>query len=455
MCSKHYTPAAIETLINQTVRQANILPLTSGCDSTCIFCSHRNNPPQVQVLTVGERSLADIIETMSYLNPDRTITIGESASNIIEGEPTSHKDFKEIMRQLRQRFPHTPVSLTTNGHHLTGELVNFLGKIQPVYVNLSINSTSLSCHRKLMRDSEELAKCSITSLSLLNKYQIPFSCSVVGMPNITGFDDMRKTVTEISRYGADSIQIFMPGFSSFAKTDIFPDPDTIYEELKKFVNDIAPEIDCPVLLEPSCVQNLNCIVSGVHKNSPAWNAGIRKGDQILSVNDQIPYSRTDAFQMLSGSGIRRVDYIHNGNEQSTDWTNLPNGSCGITMAYDFEKIRARNMENILASAPGHILVLSSEFAFPLIQGIVASMSLPKDKASVFCVKNVTFGGTIRAAGLMCYEDYVHAIQKYSEVYGLPDALAMPCESFNFLGRDLTGHHYSEIGRRFKLPATLV
>lgn len=48
-----YTPMHIQDLINRTAMEANILPLTSRCDSACIFCSHQNNPPQVQVLSVG------------------------------------------------------------------------------------------------------------------------------------------------------------------------------------------------------------------------------------------------------------------------------------------------------------------------------------------------------------------------------------------------------------------
>ena len=34
-----YTPMHIQDLINRTAMEANILPLTSRCDSACIFCS--------------------------------------------------------------------------------------------------------------------------------------------------------------------------------------------------------------------------------------------------------------------------------------------------------------------------------------------------------------------------------------------------------------------------------
>lgn len=455
MYSSNYTTANIQDLINQTARQANILPLTSKCDSACIFCSHHNNPPQVQIISVGERSYADIIDTMSFLDPYQTITIGESASNIIEGEPTTHKDFIKIMRELRLRFPHTPVSLTTNGHHMTEELAAFLSDHQPIYINLSVNSSSLEGHRTLMCDSEALAKRSIGAIRLLDKYHIPFSCSMVGMPNVTGFEDIRRTVQDIAHYGADSIQMFMPGFSSFAKKDIFPNPDSIYQDLKAFVDEIAPQVRCPVLLEPSCVQDLRCIVSGIRKGSPAWNAGIRRGDEILSVNTQIPYSRTEAFQLLNGAGTRHVTFRQNGTIMDTSWMNSPDGSCGITMEYDFDKDRAHYMEQTIAAAPGKVLALSSEFAYPLIQKVVERMSLPNGKCDIVCTKNITFGGTIRAAGLLCYQDYVNVIEQYAAAYSVPDALVIPAESFNYLGRDLTGHHFSEIGHTFDIPVALV
>ena len=35
------------------------------------------------------------------------------------------------------------------------------------------------------------------------------------------------------------------------------------------------------------------------------------------------------------------------------------------------------------------------------------------------------------------------------------ALGLPSESFNYLGLDLTGHHYSEIGQAFHMPVALL
>ena len=453
-----YTPMHIQDLINRTAMEANILPLTSRCDSACIFCSHQNNPPQVQVLSVGERSLADILDTMQYLDSARTITIGESATNIIEGEPTSHKDFLTVLQTLRLRFPHTPVSITTNGHHLDEALIAELSRLMPVYINLSINSSSVTCHRRLMRDSEEKAARAIASMSLLDAYHIPFSCSMVGMPNVTGNDDIRQTIHDIAHYGADSIQIFMPGFSSHVRENIFPDPDHIYSELKSLVESIAPEVDCPVLLEPSYVQDLCCIISGVRKNSPAWQSGIRKGDEILTINGETPYSRVDAYNRLNGQGTRTVTYRPAADKASvvkTVWQNTSDGSCGIAMEYDFDPDRAAYMKKALLEAPGKVLLLCSEFAHPLMRTVLSNMHISHDCYALTYVPNITFGGTIRAAGLLCYEDYLQAASHYIENYGPPKALGLPGESFNYLGLDLTGHHYSEIGQAFHLPVALL
>lgn len=445
----------IQELIDQTARQANILPLTSMCDSACIFCSHRNNPPQAQVISVGERSFEDIIDTMPFLDPYEPIRIGESASNLIEGEPTSHRDFIKIMQELRLRFPNTPVSLTTNGHHLTEEFVAFLSDQQPVYINLSINSSSLEAHQALMQDPETLAKCSIGSLRLLDRYHIPFSCSMVAAPDIAGFEDMRRTIDDIARCGADSIQIFMPGFSSFTENDMFPDPDAAYQELKAFIDEIAPEVCCPVLLKPSCAQDLRCIVSGIRKNSPAWNAGIRRGDEILTVNTQVPYSRSEALELLNGTGRRHVTFRHDDTVMDTVWINLPDGFCGIAMEHDFDKDRALCLEQTIASAPGKALVLTSELGFPLLRQVIGRMSLPDEKCDILCAKNITFGGTIRVTRLLCYQDYVSAVEQYIKDHSAPDILLLPTESFNFLGLDLTGHHYSEISDAFGIPFALI
>ena len=76
------------------------------------------------------------------------------------------------------------------------------------------------------------------------------------------------------------------------------DPDTIYEQLRQFIAGLSDDIPCPVLLEPSYVKDLTPAASGVTRNSPAWTAGVRRGDVFVRINGQIPRSRTEAYAML-------------------------------------------------------------------------------------------------------------------------------------------------------------
>ncbi len=244
-----YTKEEIQALIDHAAREQNILPLTSRCDARCVFCSHHNNPKEIQVISIGTRTMEEIAETMDHLRPDRTITIGESASSIIEGEPTLHPRFQEVIAALRMRFPDTPVEVTTNGHHLTEQMVRFLAGHQPILINLSLNGGTVASRRILMGDGEELASTAIHGVELLGEYGVPFSGSLVGMPNLVGFDDMETSIRLLASHGARSVRVFLPGFSQWVKEDIFPEPDAIYGQLKTFIDGLADDIPCPVLLE--------------------------------------------------------------------------------------------------------------------------------------------------------------------------------------------------------------
>ena len=133
---------------------------------------------------------------------------------------------------------------------------------------------------------------------------------------------MRQTIRDIAHYGADSIQIFMPGFSSHIK-EYFPDPDHIYAELKALVDEVAPQNRVP-----GSFRAVLCSGSSLHdqrrsKNSPAWQAGLRKGDEILTVNGETPNSRVAAYGYLIGPGTRTVTYRSSQEVLEATWQNTP------------------------------------------------------------------------------------------------------------------------------------
>ncbi len=55
-----------EYLIFHTAMESNILPITSVCDTKCIFCSHKDNPTDIRVISIPHRSLEEIEMTINF-----------------------------------------------------------------------------------------------------------------------------------------------------------------------------------------------------------------------------------------------------------------------------------------------------------------------------------------------------------------------------------------------------
>lgn len=445
----------IEQLIRLSAEQGNILPITSACGSACVFCSHHNNPEGVKVLRIGTRSLDQIRAVMPLLKSNREITIGESATRIIEGEPTLHPDFAQILTELRTLFPYTPVAVTTNGHHLTEELVRHIAKTGRVLVNLSLNSASPQGRRILMGDSEKNAKTAIESVMHMKDYGVAFQGSLVAMPNLTGYDDIKASVEYLANSGAQSVRVFAPAFSKHVREDIFPDADTIIEQLREYIPKLSEGLPCPVLLEPSMVSDLRCTLSGVIKGTPAWRDGMRRGDEITSIDGKAPRCRVEAFDMLESEGQHSISYIHSGTMRQAELHWGEPGASGVAMEYDFDPARAEYIKKAVTTAPGHVLALCSEFGYPVIRAVIEKFDIPESRISLFCVKNETFGGTIRASGLLCVSDYVRAFDEFLLKNEKPDAVILPAESFDYAGSDLMGESFTSLQERFALPTILV
>jgi hypothetical protein len=448
-------PAEVDRLILDSATQANVLPITSGCDSHCVFCSHKNNPPGVAVAATGRRSLAEITRTIAFLNPGRVITIGESATPIVEGEPLSHPEFAEIVTLVRRVHPDTPLEITTNGRHLTPETVGLLESLGNVSLNVSLNSSSVRGRHVLMGETAGEAHRATAGVELLAHSAVPFSGSLVAMPNLTGWDDMRDTVGFLAAGGAVSVRVIVPAFSALADRSLFPDEASIYGEVREFVAALSAESRCPVLVEPSCASDLVPVVSGVVMDSPAWRAGVRAGDVFEEINGTRPRSRVDAWQRLLPRGEVRARVLRGDRAVDVSWTNRSEGDAGIVVEYDFDPARAGKVRELVAESHGKSLLLNSELGYEVVRSVLRMWGIGEAVAEAVAIKNRTFGGTIKASGLLTVDDYLEGYLAWRSSHpDSPTQVLVPLESFNSVGFDLRHRHYSELQGAIGLPVVL-
>jgi NifB/MoaA-like Fe-S oxidoreductase len=306
-----------------------------------------------------------------------------------------------------------------------------------------------------MGDSAAEAERAIAGVQLVGAAGLRFDGSMVAMPNVTGWEDLRATVHLLAAAGARSVRVIVPAYSSSADARMFPDADTARRELRRFVDLLPVDLPCPVLIEPSCVSDLASVVSGVFRGSPAAEAGVRRGDVVLSVNGKQPRCRVEAWRLLSVEGELVVDLMQPGGETRVRWVNRSGSDPGLAMEYDFDPERMDKVAAAVQSCEGRVLLLTSRLGHAVIVRVLELLGLGGERAVPVPVENRTFGGTIGAAGLLTLDDYSSAFRAWSRLGHGASLIIVPLESFDFEGIDLKGRHYSDLSRSAGVPVMLL
>ncbi|HWQ29993.1 MAG TPA: DUF512 domain-containing protein [Negativicutes bacterium] len=437
-------PAPFSLLLEAASRD-NILVLTTNCSTACIFCSHHQNPADINAYYVEELRRDEIDTLIGFLDGKGKITIGESATRICEGEPFLREDLIDILDSIRVKYPKVQIQITTSGIHLDRDMLSELSRIDNIELNLSINSSSPEGRKKLYRGKEH--RSAVEAVKLIRDYGIGFSGSIVAMPHLVGWEDIRQTILFLNENGASAIRLFMPGYTRYTK-GLLP-PENIRDSLLEFSCEMGGKLGIPLIVEPSGIKDVNAVVQGVLPGSPACRAGIARGDRIIKLNGKEPVSRVDAYYMAQRSENPELEVLRNGKIIKMVIDKQAASTSGMVFNYDIHPDTILDIEkSILRNRGKSFLVLTSELAYEIIKACVQRNFGVETEA----VKNLCFGGNIMCAGLLTIGDieaHMDARQKPVEVLLLPEIM------FDTAGRDLLGRHFKELEESLGIKVEVV
>ena len=431
-----------EYLIYESAFRGNILPVTSLCNVGCMFCSHRHNPPGIQIYKTGPRSLEEVAQTLQFISPEDKIVIGESVTRIVEGEPFTHPFIRQILLMIREHFPGTRIQITTNGTLLDAETARFLAGLGDVEIYLSLNSSNPAARRRLMNDS--MAEQAVNSARCLADAGVSFHGSIVAMPHINGWEDLGETVFYLAECGTETIRVFLPGFTRYTPEHLKFKPG-MHEELAEYIDSIRARAAVPVTVEPPVIKNLKAVVTGIISGTPADKAGLLRHDIILSVDGTRCFSRVHAFNRVRKGGPVKVEIQRNGHTFEAGIKIKQGQASGIVMDYD---IAPETLAAVEAAAARHkcLKLLCSVLGEEVLR-MALEKSPHRDVIDIVPVDNLFFGGSIAAAGLLTVSDFVEAAGNLRIESGR-DVLIVPAIAFDVRGKDLTGRSYLELQEKF-------
>jgi pyruvate-formate lyase-activating enzyme len=440
-------------LLLKSIQGANILPVTSACNSRCLFCSHLQNPPGIEVYSLPRLRADELLDLAGFLQPGKKIVIGESVTRIMEGEPFLHPELLIILTGLRRHFPETTIQITTNGMTLTPEIVAELAYLGGIELIVSLNSVTAEGRRMLMGDNEP--QNVLRGIAAMQEKGIPFTGSIVAMPHLAGWEDLHKTIDYLMASGATTIRVFMPGYTHYTRPEWIP-PTNLEGELQQLVAAARAGSRVPLFLEPPGLTDLTPEIIGVIDGSPAWKAGLVAGDIINTVAGEPVFSRADAFQRTLAAKEPVLTCERGKTQFSVTLAKRAEQSPGFVLEYDLEPgAFSWFQERLQRLVSSWAVVTTSRLGAPVLEAALAGMSSVLPPVKLVVAENRVFGGNIGSAGLLLVEDIIAALQPIISSRNLPDRVFVPGLAFDYWGRDLRGCSYLELQAALGVPVEIV
>lgn len=415
-------------LIYKSAAFDNVLHLTSKCSQRCLFCSHQFNPPGLAVFDPGHLPLSVVLEAIDLLSPTKKIAIGESVSRVLEGEPFLYPQWAKALSYLRSNFPHNKVVIVSSGSLLDDYKIDFLKTLKQIELKISLNFFDAVSRKKYLQDYTKQDMAVI--LKKLQQREIPFSISLVALNHLTGISALADTILKAAEFQPREITVFKPAYTFISPRYLIPSPQD-QKKLADLIDYLATQIQCPLLLEPAELGDLQAKVAGVYPLSKADLAGVKKDDIILSINGKKPFSRSEAYQQLKSKGGYQDIIVQRGAEKlKLSLLKEKNESSGLLFYADLTEGLVREIR--AKSKKRDCLLLTSQLAYQLFKA-----AFPSDNIQVKAVKNISFGGSIGCSGLLTFQDLQQTLNQIQDLNNY-QGLFVPDNMLDFNRRDLWG-----------------
>jgi len=451
------------------------------CNLNCRFCYNSGTSPVLKPAPrAPEDEYREIQTRIEHYVPRGNLNLFPNMGS--PAEALVHPRILDILRELREKTGEV-FRISTNGSKLTSQMIRALAGYAPIYLDVSLNSSSPERRAWLMNDPSPAI--AIDSLALLRDAKIPFTVVIVPWPFPSRremLEDLQSTVSFAAGFDPVLIQISLPGCARMLSEEVPFPLEEVWNELKAVSHELQSRIDCPLVIRPGLFEDYDDpdapndpVISGVVKNSPAANAGLGRGDRIGKVNGLPVKSRPQARSLLTTlhrSDLDRASLSIEREETLTeteldlsgfDYPYTPETSTHLGIVFASSGIPREwleRLEHVIAARQAkEVLVLTSQLVKPALEGLLSrNGQFSNVKLHLHIPRNEFFGGNIFMGDLMVVEDFILAAQEFmaqNKVH--PDLIVVPSSPFHLggWGRDLTGRVYLDIERRLGIPVALV
>lgn len=452
--------------------------LSTPCKVQCEFCLHKSDPPGYYTNSgKWKGSIKEIEERIKYFDPLKKKAL---FSEFTYGsyEIISHPKLFEILEKIRKKTD-LPISVQTNGSELDEEIIDKLNKYSPIAIMVSLNSSNKMVRKEAMKDINP--DTSIDSLAYLQKQKIPYLISLTHWYK-SPIDELRETIIFVDKFEPYLIRMNLEAYSKYHP---LYDKYNLYEHWNRIVNlvrELREKVKTPIVFQPVLYEEmiygeeLKPIIKGVIKNSPAYFAGLKVGDEILKINNKKVTYRETVKQVLRYLEKQTDKYLLEilrekekiiVNVQKTE-ERYPNNNLykqlgvsypwGIVLSDSLNPLVMKDFFSILEKYR-EVLLISSYLVQSSFKKMYEEMNENyklKTKVHVAIPKNYFLGEKVIIGDLLTVDDFILCINKWIEKNKKkPDLVIIPSTPFSVWGKDITGKSVRHIERKTKIPVKIL